>query len=70
MNFKTHPEITDQTMRRILAREMRLIRRIAREQNGDANSEWACDYLNGFETALRRLCNVALVEELEREVVA
>lgn len=68
--FKTHPEITDLTMRRILAREMRLIRHIAREQTGDANAAWACDYLNGAETILRRLCNTSLMEELEREAVA
>jgi hypothetical protein len=66
--LKTHPEINDLAMRRALAREMRLIRRIAREQSGDANAAWACDYINGAETILRRLCNVALMEELKREV--
>lgn len=62
--MKTHPEITNPLYRQMLAREMRLIRKIAREQTGDANAEWACDYLNGFETALRRISNTALVEEL------
>jgi hypothetical protein len=70
MTFKTHPEIDNPAMRRVLAREMRLIRQIAREQTGDANAAWACDYINGFETALRRLCNVSLMDEMQREVVA
>lgn len=64
MTYKTHPEINDPVMRSMLAREMRLIRKIAREQTGDPNAAWACDYINGAETILRRLCNAELVKEL------
>jgi hypothetical protein len=62
--FKTHPQITDPIMRRMFAREKRLIRRIARETDGDARAEWAMWSIAGMETMCRRLCNVELVEEL------
>ena len=68
MNYKTHPEITVPLYRSMLAREMRMIRKIAREQTGDAGASWANWYINGAETMLRRLCNDALVKDVQEAV--
>jgi hypothetical protein len=65
--YKTHPEITNPLYRQTLAREILVIRKVARELKDSPREYWVINYINGAETILRRLCNTEYVKEITIE---
>lgn len=51
----THIEIKDPALRTIFARELWVLRGVARRTGARMDSEWMSGIIIGFETALRRV---------------